>query len=69
VLGAVLIVAVVTVIATGAWWMWWIVFPLMGVFGGCGRGATSCSGGRSRHADDHRHPGRASDVDRETIRV
>lgn len=70
VLGAVVIVAVATVIATGAWGMWWIVFPLMAVFGGCGRGAASCSGARSRHARDRRpHRGHEPDVDREVIRV
>lgn len=70
VLGAVAIVAVATVIATGAWGMWWIVFPLMGLFGGCGRGATACSGGRSRHADDRRaHRGHQPELDREVIRV
>lgn len=68
-LGVIAIVAVVTLIASGGWGMWWIVFPLLGVFGGCRRGATSCAAGRSRHAADSRHSGRVADDDREIIRV
>lgn len=61
VLGAIAVIVLVTVIASGAWGMWWIVFPLLGVFGGCGRGGTSCTSGRSRWADDRRHHGRGAD--------
>jgi hypothetical protein len=68
-LGAVAVVVVVTLLATGGWGMWWIVFPLMGVFGGCGRGAASCAGGRSQHGDDSRHGGRVADADRRGGRV
>lgn len=28
--------------------VWWIIFPLMAVFGGCGRGS-GCATGRARH--------------------
>jgi hypothetical protein len=69
VLGAVAVVAVVTLLVTSGGGMWWIVFPLMGVFGGCGRGARSCTSGRTRHAGDDRYRNRAPDVDREFIRV
>lgn len=53
---------------------WWIVFPLMGVFGGCGRGRRgwgACATGRSDHRGRHRgghRPGHDTD-DRELIRV
>lgn len=58
----------VVMVTQGAWW---IVFPLMGVFGGCGRGRRgyrSCSTG-VRHGD-RRHTDRsAGPDDRDLIRV
>ena len=58
----------VVMVTEGAWW---IVFPLMGVFGGCGRGRRgygSCSTG-VRHGD-RRHTDRsAGPDDRDLIRV
>lgn len=69
VLGAVAVAAVVIVLATTGWGMWWLVFPLMGVFGGCGRGARSCATGRSSHDADARPRDRVVDDDREVIRV
>lgn len=69
VLRTVAVVTAVTVVLASGWQLWWIVFPLMAVFGGCGRRASSCASRRSRQAGDHRHHGRASDVDRAVIRV
>ncbi|HSJ45237.1 MAG TPA: DUF1707 domain-containing protein [Euzebyales bacterium] len=80
VLRTVAVVAAVTVVLASGWQLWWIVFPLIAVFGGCGRSATSCTSGRSRWADNHRHGGRVAahdrshrgrvaDDQRETIRV
>lgn len=58
----------VVMVAQGAWW---IVFPLMGVFGGCGRGRRgygTCSTG-ARHGD-RRHTDRsAGPDDRDLIRL
>jgi hypothetical protein len=47
--------------------VWWIVFPLMGVFGGCGRRGMC---GTRRRADVHEHAVPAAlDDDRELIRL
>lgn len=50
VLGALAIVFAVVMIAQG---MWWIIFPLMGVFGGCGR-AAGCSTSRAAGGETSR---------------
>lgn len=71
VLTAAVIVVAAVMVLQGAWW---IIFPLMGLFGGCGRGRRgwgTCSTGRSdhrgRHVRDHR-AGTDTD-DGELIRV
>ena len=65
---AVAVVFAVVMVTQG---FWWIIFPLMGVFGGCGR-ANSCANGWKSH--DHRvHRGPRAHIDvpdeRELIRV
>jgi hypothetical protein len=47
--------------------VWWIVFPLMGVFGGCGR--RGMCGTRRRMHDHDRSAPTVPDDDRELIRV
>jgi hypothetical protein len=65
-------VAVAVVLVTQG--VWWIVFPLMGFFGGCGRGrrgwgACSTGGGRRHEWRDDRRSGRPDADDRDLIRV
>lgn len=65
--------------------MWWIIFPLLGIFGGCGRGrrtrACGMGGGwydsarpthghhRGRHGGDRHDPRGGQPDDRELIRL
>lgn len=69
VLRAAVVVAALTVVIASGWQLWWIVFPLMGVLGGCGRGARSCGTMRSHHQSAHDGSDRAPDADGEVIRV
>lgn len=58
------VVLAAVMVLSGAWW---IVFPLIGVFGGCGRRGVC---GPRRFTDDRgRSTPAASDDDRELIRV
>lgn len=72
VLTAVAVVIAAVMVLQGAWW---IVFPLMGVLGGCGRGRRgwgACSTGRTDHGGlhaGHRRAGGHDTDDREVIRV
>jgi hypothetical protein len=53
-------VAIVFAVVMFTQGLWWIIFPLMGVLGGCGR-AGQCSTGRaSRHDTWHRASGSGS---------
>jgi len=69
VLRAVVVVAAVTVVIASGWQLWWIAFPLMGVFGGCGRGARSCGTMRSHHERAYDGSDGSPDADGEIIRV
>jgi hypothetical protein len=62
VLAAVAIVFAVVMFTQG---LWWIIFPLMGVFGGCGR-ARRCSTGRASRHDTWRT---GEPDERELVRV
>lgn len=68
-LRTVAIVVAATVIIASGWQLWWIVFPLMGLLGGCGKGARSCATGRSRHSVHHHGRDRVPEADHEVIRV
>lgn len=63
---AVVLAAVAIVLITQG--VWWIIFPLMGIFGGCGRNRAQRY--TTGYAPHHRHS-RSDDVvdDRELVRV
>lgn len=62
---AVAVVLAVVLLAQGAWW---IVFPLMGVLGGCGRRGT-CATRRNAHDSAWRTRPTSSEAERDLIRV
>jgi hypothetical protein len=67
-LTAVAVVFAVVMVTQG---FWWIIFPLMGVFGGCGRTNSCASGWKSHDRRVHRGHRAHTDVpdERELIRV